>query len=169
MKLRWQLLLIVSVFCLSTPTKSFAQVNVLWTLRLPGIFTSATPAIAPDGTLYQPTFDGTLLAVKPDGQILWQVKTGLEIHSSPAIGSDGTIYFGSRDRKFYAFTSEGKLKWDFATGAWNDSSSAIASDGTIYFGSWDKTFYALKPDGSLKWKFTVGGIFFLFPPRWWVR
>ncbi len=149
----------LSVFYLMAPVSSIAQLtNNLWTARLSGAYTSATPAIAPDGTIYQPTFNGTLLALTPKGQTNWKFKAGLEVESSPAIGSDGTIYFGSRDRKFYAVTPQGQLKWTFGTGAWNDSSPAIASDGTIYFGSWDKNFYALKPDGSLKWKFTAGGI-----------
>ncbi len=143
--------------CLVAAVDGGAQTN-LWRVRLPGVFGDAAPAIAPDGTIYQPTFDGTLLAVTPGGEIIWQFKAGLEIESSPAIGSDGTIYFGSRDRKFYAVTPEGKLKWTFETGAWNDSSPAIAADGTIYFGCWDKMFYALNPDGSLKWKFVTGAV-----------
>jgi outer membrane protein assembly factor BamB len=118
----------------------------------------STPAIAPDGTIYQPTYDGTVYAITPAGAERWRFKAGREIKSSPAIADDGTIYFGSRDWKCYALTPAGKLKWQFATGAWVDSSPAVAADGTIYFGAWDKIFYALKPDGTLKWKFTTGGI-----------
>jgi outer membrane protein assembly factor BamB len=116
------------------------------------------PAIAPDGTIYVGSYDGTFYAITPAGQEKWRFKAGREIKSSPAIADDGTIYFGSRDRKFYALTPAGKLKWWFATGAWVDASPAIAKDGTICFGSWDKMFYALNPDGSLKWKFAAKGI-----------
>ncbi len=123
--------------CLMAVMDGRAQTN-LWKVRLPGSYSDAAPAIAPDGMIYQPTFNGTLLAVTPNGEITWQFKAGLEIESSPAVGSDGTIYFGSRDRKFYAVTPGGKLKWAFETGAWNDSSPGIAADGTIYFGCWDK-------------------------------
>jgi len=118
----------------------------------------SAPALAPDGTVYAGSLDGTLFAVTPAGLEKWRFKAGLEIKSSPAIADDGTIYFGSRDRFFYALTPAGKLKWRFATGAWVDASPAIATDGTIYFGSWDKIFYALNPDGSLKWKYVVGAI-----------
>lgn len=130
----------------------------LWELRISNYVCDSSPALAPDGMIYQATFDGKLLAVTPDGKIKWTFKAGREIKSSPAIGNDGTIYFGSRDWKFYAVTPKGKLKWTFQTGAWVDSSPAIALDGTIYFGSWDTNFYALNPDGSLKWKFPTGGI-----------
>ena len=119
---------------------------------------SSTPAIAPDGTIYTGTFDGTFFAVTSAGKEKWRFKAGREIKSSPAIADDGTIYFGSRDRKFYALTPAGKLKWAFPTDAWVDSSPAIADDGTIYFGGWDKNFYALNPDGSKKWEFAVGAV-----------
>ena len=132
----------------------------LWSFKLGHIGCQATPALAPDGTIYQATVDGLLLAFMPAGNLRWQfaTKTELEIKSSPAIGEDGTIYFGARDRKFYAVTPAGKLRWVFATGAWVDSSPAIATDGTIYFGGWDKKFYALKPDGTPKWVYPVRSI-----------
>jgi outer membrane protein assembly factor BamB len=134
------------------------NVTTLWTFKLPGGDAESSPALAPDGTIYEGTFHGSLLALTPDGNLKWQFKAGLEIKSSPAVGTDGTVYFGSRDRKFYALTPAGKLKWTFATGAWVDSSPALAADGTICFGSWDNSFYALNPDGQLKWKFAAGGI-----------
>lgn len=130
----------------------------LWTLPLESHECNSSPALAPDGTIYQGTFDGRLFAVTPQGRVKWTFKAGREIRSSPAVANDGTIYFGSRDWKLYAVTPEGKLKWAFPTGAWVDSSPAIAADGTIYFGSWDTNFYALNPDGSKKWIFPTGGI-----------
>jgi outer membrane protein assembly factor BamB len=130
----------------------------LWSVKLGPIGSLSTPALAPDGTIYQATYDGALLAFTPAGKIRWQFTTGtaLEIKSSPAIADDGTIYFGARDRNFYAVTPGGRLKWTFATGAWVDSSPAIAADGTLLFGGWDKTFYALDPSGASKWTFPVG-------------
>ncbi|MEI7533157.1 MAG: PQQ-binding-like beta-propeller repeat protein [Verrucomicrobiae bacterium] len=134
------------------------NVTCLWQFQLPGGDSESSPALAPDGTIYQGTFHGVLQALTPEGKLKWQFKAGLEIKSSPAVASDGTIYFGSRDRKFYALTPAGKLKWFFPTGAWVDSSPAIAADGTVYFGSWDTNFYALNPDGQLKWQFASRGI-----------
>ena len=130
-----------------------------WTLRLMlNAMVTSSPAIAPDGTIYQATFSGKLLAVTPQGNVKWTFKAGRQVKSSPAIGDDGTIYFGSRDWNCYAVTPQGRLKWTFPTGAWVDSSPAIGTDGTIYFGSWNTNFYALRPDGSLKWVFPTGGI-----------
>ena len=129
-----------------------------WEFVLPDYGTECSPALAADGTIYEGTFHGWLLAFTPEGKLKWKFKAGREIKSSPAVAADGTIYFGARDRKCYAVTPAGKLKWTFPTGAWVDSSPAIAADGTVYFGSWDATFYALNPDGQLKWKFATGGI-----------
>ncbi len=148
-------------FCLTmgdVHAESTNAVTPLWKLKLPGRGTLSSPALAPDGTVYQGTFYGWMLAVTPEGNIKWRFKAKREIKSSPAVGADGTIYFGSRDRYCYAVSATGKLKWKFLTDAWVDSSPAIAEDGTLCFGSHDKNFYALAPDGKLKWKFTTGGI-----------
>lgn len=157
----WIFLLPAAWLALASPAQD-ANMTTLWTFTLPFVLpygdSESSPALAPDGTIYQGTFRGWLLAFTPDGKLKWQFKAGLEIKSSPTVAVDGTIYFGARDRKFYALTPAGKLKWTFSTGAWVDSSPAIAADGTVCFGSWDNNFYALAPDGQLKWKFATGGI-----------
>ncbi len=159
----WDALIMLCFLAPVLPAASQTQqATNLWTFpfvySLHYNYSSSTPAVAPDGTIYAAAFDGKLHALSSDGKQIWRFQAGLEIKSSPAIGDDGTIYFGSRDRALYALTSAGKLKWKFPTGAWVDSSPALAADGTIYFGSWDKNFYALNPDGSLKWKFAVSNI-----------
>jgi outer membrane protein assembly factor BamB len=158
MKCRPLLPLLLLFSLLAKPAAWADGAAILWQVKLPGGGLGSSPAVAPDGTVYQGTFQGWFLAVSPEGKVKWRFKAGLEIKSSPAVADDGTIYFGCRDRDFYALTPQGRLKWKFATGAWVDSSPAIAADGTIYFGSWDTNFYALTPDGKLKWKFATGGI-----------
>src|SRR5208282_3653684 len=102
--------IVAGSFCLSAQLISHAQSapTDLWTLRLPLYNADASPAIAPDGTIYQATFEGYLLAVTPQGKVKWTLRINSEIKSSPAIGDDGTIYFGARDRKFYAVTPQGR-------------------------------------------------------------
>jgi outer membrane protein assembly factor BamB len=157
--LRFNAALLFWIVNVAVPTFCHAEFPTnIWTLTLPEYGAVSSPAIAPDGTIYQATFSGQLLAVDPRGKLKWKFKAGREIKSSPAIADDGTIYFGSRDWKFYAVTSRGKCEWTFPTGGWVDSSPAIGTDGTIYFGSWDTNFYALNPDGSKKWIFPTGAI-----------
>ncbi|MEY4917583.1 MAG: hypothetical protein RL616_1496, partial [Verrucomicrobiota bacterium] len=118
--------IMLSVAYTSTKAADTNLVTLLWRATLPDSGTESSAAIAPDGTIYQGTFHGWLLAIAPEGRLNWKFKAGLEIKSSPAVADDGTIYFGSRDRKLYALTPKGKLKWTFATGAWVDSSPAVA-------------------------------------------
>jgi len=154
-----------AVLCLGLAGRVLADESLpaaasLWSVKLGHIGSWSSPALAADGTIYQATYDGSLLAFTPAGRLRWQFTTGtgLEIKSSPAIGDDGTVYFGARDRKFYAVNPDGKLKWTFAAGAWVDSSPAIAADGTLCFGGWDKNFYALDPSGVRKWTYAVGAV-----------
>jgi outer membrane protein assembly factor BamB len=151
----------ILLFLGSTLSAAAADTNAIteiWHVRLDNGVSTSSAAVAPDGTIYQGTFGGRMLAISPDGQVRWKFRTGDEIKSSPAVGADGTLYFGCRNRKIYALTPAGKLKWTFATGGWVDSSPALAYDGTVYFGSWDKNFYALAPDGTLKWKFAASNL-----------
>jgi outer membrane protein assembly factor BamB len=160
MRFSRQIRIAFSIFylCAVIPCRAQSAATNLWALQVSQYGCDSSPAIAGDGTIYQATFEGRLVAITSQGEAKWAFKTGREIKSSPAVADDGTIYFGSRDRNFYAVTPDGRLKWSFPTGAWVDSSPAIGADGTIYFGSWDTNFYALNPDGSKKWIFTTGGI-----------
>lgn len=161
MRLQNNFLRVLVIFLLGAFSASAQNTNTatpLWQVSLPGHGSLSSPALATDGTVYQGTFYGWMLAVSPEGKVKWRFKARREIKSSPAVGTDGTIYFGSRDRNFYALTPKGKLKWKFSTEAWVDSSPALAEDGTICFGAHDKNFYALTPDGKLKWKFATSGI-----------
>jgi outer membrane protein assembly factor BamB len=157
---RWLVVLALGLAGHASAADAIPAATTLWTYDFAHTTASSSPALSPDGTIYQATFDGHLLALTPAGRLRWQFTTGteLEIKSSPAIGDDGTIYFGARDRKCYAVTPGGRLKWAFTTGAWVDASPAVAADGTIYFGGWDKTFYALNPAGALKWSLPIGAV-----------
>lgn len=144
---------------LMLPTPGRSQAPTLtnkWSVPLGGR-SDSSPAIGADGTIYFGTWEGNLLALRPNGARKWTFRAGREIRSSPALGTDGTVYFGCRDRKFYAVGADGQEKWEFKTGAWVDSSPVIGSDGTLYFGSWDNSFYALDSSGARKWVFQTGG------------
>lgn len=66
-------------------------------VSVPGLGTfwpGAGPAIAPDGTVYLGTTQGTVIALHPDGKAFWSrdVTPGEAIIASPAVGSDGSVY-----------------------------------------------------------------------------
>ena len=120
---------------------------------------TASPVIAPDGTIYTATSEpgNSLIAVNPNGARKWRYETGWYVESAPVIGLDGTIFFGSADCYIYAVNSNGTLRWRYLTGDRVMGSASIAEDGTVYKSSWDGYLYALNPNnGSLNWKCRIG-------------
>jgi outer membrane protein assembly factor BamB len=121
---------------------------------IPGALMLASPAVAPDGTIYVGATDGKLHAVKPDGTAqpgfpFVPIGTLYSFNSSPAIGADGTIYVGRHDGRVYAINPNGTQKWSYLTGGSVRSSPAIGPDESIYFGSYDNKVYALDPNTGL--------------------
>ena len=64
----------------------------------------SSPVVGVDGTIYIGSYDGNLYALKPNGPLKWNFRTGGSA-SSPAVGADGTVYVGSDDGNLYAIDS----------------------------------------------------------------
>lgn len=69
------------------------------------------PAISDSGVLYFLPDDGTLLAVRSGGRLVWKQELAsgdkeLYYTSAPTIGPDGTVYVGSWDGGLYAFRGD---------------------------------------------------------------
>jgi len=103
--------------------------------------TSASPAVAPDGTIYIGSNLGILYAISPAGVELWRYETGLDIRSSAAISADGTIYFGAWNGFIYALYPNGTLKWRYLTRDRVYASPAIDANGSVCIGSFDGFVY----------------------------
>lgn len=133
----------------------------LWQFSTDGGDITATPAIAPDGSIYVGAIspDRRLYALTPDGSLKWSYSAGGSIDiGSAAIATDGTIYQGSADGKVLALTPAGTVRWtrDLGTGNSTANTPALAADGTIYIHAEDGYLYALAPaDGSTRWRYNV--------------
>jgi outer membrane protein assembly factor BamB len=121
----------------------------------PGV--DATPAIAPDGTIYVGKYvqEGTeivglMVALNSDGTLKWQQHYGLA-PTSAAIGADGTIYFGSGSAgqgtaSVYAVNPDGSLKWQYddPEDGYVRTPPAIGKGQRVYAGSLN-AFLAIGP------------------------
>lgn len=132
-----------------------------WSLALDaGIFGS--PAIAPDGTIFQTTLNGSLFSIadqQTHGAENWRLSPSGLVHSSATVAPDGTVYFGGLEFRLTAVSPAGALKWQYRTDWCLFSTPAIGPQGEIYFGSKDHHLYCLEDSasyGKLRWKAPTG-------------
>jgi outer membrane protein assembly factor BamB len=143
-----------------------------WTAQA-GPALKGSPALAPDGTVYQASTDGKLYALAPppgagtQGSVRWTFDfgehlgptplvtsdqggggaSGIGSGSTPTVGPDGTVYIGANNSNFYAVTPDGRPKWLFE--AERDlagiwSAACLSADNTtLYFGANKGGVYAV--------------------------
>jgi outer membrane protein assembly factor BamB len=114
-----------------------------------------TPAVL-DGTVFLPTYDGTLFAI--------DIATGAPVWIAPfetdgplvggVLAQDGTVYFGSSDGYLYAVDAgSGTEKWSFKTDKEIWSTPVIVGDA-LYVTSLDGKLYVLDvAGGEERWSF----------------
>ena len=115
------------------------------------------PAIPPARLIVIGTTEGTLIALRPDGSIAWEVQLGGAIEGAASVDDDGMIYAGTGRGEVVQLSEDGDVKWRYQTGDEVRATPAIARDGTVIVGSYDGRIYALSPAGTLRWKFATGG------------
>lgn len=133
----------------------------LWSFPVTGVssVSSASPAIAANGTLYLHIgYSNKLIAVNPEGTLRWEFAgdptDGGSQQSSPAVGADGTIYMGSGSH-LAAVDPSGHLRWLLPTSGAVMGSPVVAPDGSIDFGDEGGHLYSASPDGVMRWSLTL--------------
>ena len=151
---------------------------------------TGSPAIAPDGTVFTtsacptaicpfttiPAGDGLVLAIHPDGTLLWQAAIFGVFNASPALSHDaGTVYIATKDGALHALSAAGDGHgngvelWSASVGTSAPirftptrervSSPVVAADGTIYVGAVGGVWAVRASDGNVLWSFaTAEGI-----------
>jgi outer membrane protein assembly factor BamB len=131
-----------------------------WSHAAGGGIDVGSAAIAADGTIFQASADGKVVALTPAGAVRWLRDLGSAAAVSPALAADGTIYIHANDGYLYALNpSDGSTRWRYNVNARATFASAsVAPDGTIYQASdQDQALYAFNPDGTLKWRYAAPG------------
>ena len=124
-----------------------AEGSLKWSVSpAAGASPSAALALAPDGTVYMPSGDGHLYALKPDGTLKWaSPQLGASLVNAPALAADGTVYV-SADATLYALDpATGAQKWQDTPGNLIYAAPSVAADGTVYIGTLDGNLYAVNP------------------------
>lgn len=148
--------------------------SLKWKLKTNQDVVNIGLGIGKDGTLYAIENYSTLLAIKPDGTLLWQIQDnrfGWGYTINLAFSPDGnTIYIpgnriGSEKITLLAFDLKNKtIKWKFGGNALLENGPMVDSQGNIYVLVNDDTldhnianFYCIDPSGNLKWKYQSYG------------
>jgi sugar lactone lactonase YvrE len=106
-----------------------------WTLN-PGYFSGAV--VGSDGTVYVGGADGSdkpaLMAVSPEGSIIWTYETPYGVTSTPVIGANGSISFLAGGT-LLTVTSSGKLAWSYNLPGVEGSLLSVGPDASLYAAS----------------------------------
>lgn len=114
------------------------------------------PAIHPARLIIIGTTEGSLIALRPNGDVAWEVSLGGAIEGAASVDDEGRIYAGTGRGEIVQVDASGSVLWRFATGDEVRATPAIARDGTIVIGSYDGHVYAIAPTGVLRWKVATG-------------
>lgn len=114
------------------------------------------PIIAAD-TIYAPSADHWLYALRMNGELLWKFETGEPLWARVATDSDcDCIYIASMDHKVYALDSQnGTLVWstDDLGGA-IVGTPLVSEDNFVYIGTFNNEMIALNSKtGEISWRF----------------
>ena len=118
----------------------------------------ATPAAAPDGSVYFATDKGYVYAVNASGSIRWTTNTGVSLALNPVVGPTGTVYVASgAGKKIIALDgASGAVKYTFAVAGVIGAKPVIAPDGSVFVPT-EGGFYGLNANGTQR--FLLAGRF----------
>lgn len=130
--------------------------KMIWSVDVGGSAVSA-PGVAADGTLYQATLAGELVAISSDtGSVLWRQSLGSPAWSTPVMGT-GVLYEGDQSGKISALSlSDRKILWQVDTGSAILGSGVLFSKGVV-FGTEAGNLVAYDFNGKSLWTHQVNG------------
>ena len=129
-----------------------SSARIAWSVQASGGFTGG-PVISAGGTVYLATIDKKILAVNPDGKLLWSAFLPNEPVGSPALGITGNIFVTDSGGGLTRVNPEGQVSELVpSTGKFPALSGPITgSDETVYFATTEELF-AVSDKGQRKWQ-----------------
>ena len=127
-----------------------------WANQFDG-FSTTSPALGADGTLFVGTSSGKLIALKgTDGAVKWESALDAGVSAAPSLGTDGTVFVGTTAGTLYALDPlTGNPVWVSPTANPIYVPPAISAGGTVYVtGASNKLFAFEAKTGGKKWEYT---------------
>lgn len=133
------------------------------------------PVVANDGTVYVASGKngGTLLALNPAGQILWEAaapsslivprnndpyldEDNFVLIGTPALTGAGEILTADGTGSMHAFSPTGAVRWTFINNQPEPLliNPIVGPEGNIYYGT-ANYLYSLSAEGNLRWKISI--------------
>jgi outer membrane protein assembly factor BamB len=125
-----------------------------WTAAL-GERVYSAPLVHDDGTLYVGSDAKKLVALSPDGAVLWRLEVDGEADTGPVFAKDGTIVF-SAGASVLSVRRGGDVAWRFTAKGKVFTAPAVTDSGLVIVGSQDDRVYAIDGTGAAAWATNLG-------------
>jgi len=137
--------------------------KLLWNLPLGG---AGKPSVNATGTIFISTQDKKLMAINPDGTILWEAPLDETIVGAPALDSKGRIIVADSKGSVTCFDENGNRLWRVLATNGREATSGpiVGAQGNIYLTAVDSVA-ALSPDGKSLWRTVAADVYLEEPPR----
>lgn len=107
------------------------------------------PAVAPDGTVYVGSADGSLHALAGDGSFRWSISLNGAVLGSPSVGSRGTVYAATANGQVSALRQDGTLLWSLRPPMPPATGVVLGPKEQLYFAGRDGALYAVSSHGGV--------------------
>jgi outer membrane protein assembly factor BamB len=125
-----------------------------WTVPL-GDRAYAAPLVHEDGTIFAPSDAKKLVAVRPDGRVLYRLDLDGEADTAPAFSKEGHVVLAA-GRRVYAVSTRGNVVWQYVAAGKIYTAPAVTEDGLVIVGAQDDRVHAIDGKGARAWSVGLG-------------
>jgi outer membrane protein assembly factor BamB len=115
----------------------------------------STPLVHDDGTLYVGSDAKKLVALSPDGAVVWRLELDGEADTGAAFAKDGTLVLAAGS-SVLSVRRGGDIAWRFTAKGKVYTAPAVTESGLVIVGSQDDRVYAIDATGAAAWSTSLG-------------
>ncbi len=125
-----------------------------WSVAL-GERVYSAPLVHDDGTVYVGSDAKKLVAISPDGAVLWRLEVDGEADTGAVFAKDGTIVFAAGG-SVLSVRRGGDVAWRFTAKGKVFTAPAVTDGGLVVVGSQDDRVYGIDAKGVAAWATNLG-------------